>query len=155
MPNKKNIFVLLFLIPLLWAISALSYSIDLNPLKKTDSSVFIQKQNNTYNTFQTAPVNARKTINVLDETEPEFEIEFDLFYDDFMLPTGNLREYRNGCNRANAIIVTKCPENLSQQNQNEIEVKINKYLNTLAILSFSTSKKNIPDLFIKAITIFI
>jgi hypothetical protein len=82
MPNKKNIFVLLFLIPLLWAISALSYSIDLNPLKKTDSSVFIQKQNNTYNTFQTAPVNARKTINVLDETEPEFEIEFDLFYDD-------------------------------------------------------------------------
>jgi hypothetical protein len=82
MPNKKNIFVLLFLIPLLWAISALSYSIDLNPLKKTDSSVFIQKQNNTYPTFQTAPVNARKTINVLDETEPEFEIEFDLFYDD-------------------------------------------------------------------------
>lgn len=82
MPNKKNIFVLLFLIPLLWAISALSYSIDLNPLKKTDSSVFVQKQNNTYPTFQTAPVNARKTINVLDETEPEFEIEFDLFYDD-------------------------------------------------------------------------
>lgn len=82
MPNKKNIFVLLFLIPLLWAISALSYSIDLNPLKKTDSSVFIQKQNNTYPIFQTAPVNARKTINVLDETEPEFEIEFDLFYDD-------------------------------------------------------------------------
>lgn len=82
MPNKKNIFVLLFLIPLLWAISALSYSIDLNPLKKTDSSVFVQKQKNTYPTFQTAPVNARKTINVLDETEPEFEIEFDLFYDD-------------------------------------------------------------------------
>jgi tetraacyldisaccharide 4'-kinase len=60
----------------------------------------------------------------------------DLFYDDFMLPTGNLREYRNGCNRANAIIVTKCPENLSQQNQNEIEVKINKYL-----------KKHVPIFF--------
>lgn len=82
MQNKKNIFVLSFLIPLLWLISALSYSVDLNPLKKTDSSVFVQKQNNTFPTFQTAPINSKKNINILDETEPEFEIEFDLFYDD-------------------------------------------------------------------------
>jgi tetraacyldisaccharide 4'-kinase len=44
----------------------------------------------------------------------------DLYLDDFMLPTGNLRESRSGANRANVIIVTKCPFNLSLDKQNEI-----------------------------------
>ena len=44
----------------------------------------------------------------------------DLFSNDFMLPTGNLRESRNGAKRANMIIVTKCPENLSLDEQNRI-----------------------------------
>ena len=38
----------------------------------------------------------------------------DLFTDDFLLPTGNLRESRAGANRTDVIIVTKCPENLSE-----------------------------------------
>ena len=33
----------------------------------------------------------------------------DLYSDDFMLPTGNLRESRSGAKRANIVIVTKCP----------------------------------------------
>lgn len=52
----------------------------------------------------------------------------DLFYNDFMLPTGNLREVRLGVNRADVIVVTKCPSNLSSIKQNEIEVKIKSYL---------------------------
>jgi len=44
----------------------------------------------------------------------------DLYSDDFMLPTGNLRESRGGAKRANLIIVTKCPENLSLDEQNKI-----------------------------------
>lgn len=35
------------------------------------------------------------------------------FFSDFVLPTGNLREPRSGAKRANIIVVTKCPENLS------------------------------------------
>jgi len=31
------------------------------------------------------------------------------FFTDFILPAGNLRESRNGANRANVILVTKCP----------------------------------------------
>lgn len=38
----------------------------------------------------------------------------DLFYDDFMLPTGNLREPRSGAKRADLIVVTKCPKDLSE-----------------------------------------
>lgn len=45
----------------------------------------------------------------------------DLYSDDFMLPTGNLRESRCGARRANLIIVTKCPSNLSNEKQNEIK----------------------------------
>jgi len=38
----------------------------------------------------------------------------DLFSDDVMLPTGNLREGRSGSKRANLIIVSKCPEDISE-----------------------------------------
>lgn len=49
----------------------------------------------------------------------------DLFINDFLLPTGNLRESRRGAKRAKAIIVTKCPENLSKIEQCELERRIN------------------------------
>lgn len=44
----------------------------------------------------------------------------DLFYKDFMLPTGNLRELWWGKKRANVIVVTKCPKDLSQEAQQQI-----------------------------------
>ena len=48
----------------------------------------------------------------------------DLFCDDYILPTGNLRESRSGSKRANCIIVTKCPKTISDFEQNEIRKKI-------------------------------
>jgi tetraacyldisaccharide 4'-kinase len=48
----------------------------------------------------------------------------DLFCDDFMLPTGNLRESRNGAKRANLIIVTKCPPNITDSEQENIKKRI-------------------------------
>lgn len=48
----------------------------------------------------------------------------DLFCDDFMLPTGTLRESRSGTKRADIIIVTKCPETLSESEQEKIKKKI-------------------------------
>ncbi|MGO4818178.1 tetraacyldisaccharide 4'-kinase [Flavobacterium sp. W22_SRS_FP1] len=45
----------------------------------------------------------------------------DLYSDDFMLPTGNLRECKSGVKRANVIIVTKCPASLSVEEQNQIK----------------------------------
>jgi tetraacyldisaccharide 4'-kinase len=49
----------------------------------------------------------------------------DLYSDDFMLPSGNLRESRCGAQRANMIIVTKCPATLSVDEQNKIKSKLN------------------------------
>lgn len=51
----------------------------------------------------------------------------DLFSDDFLLPTGNLRESRSGAKRSDVIIVTKCPENLSEQDQEKIKRKLKKF----------------------------
>lgn len=48
----------------------------------------------------------------------------DLYSDDFMLPTGNLREGRSGAKRASVIVVTKCPSNLSLDEQNKIKSKL-------------------------------
>ncbi|MFA9189612.1 tetraacyldisaccharide 4'-kinase [Flavobacterium sp. FBOR7N2.3] len=48
----------------------------------------------------------------------------DLYSDDFMLPTGNLRESRSGSERANLVIVTKCPANLSEAEKVSIKKKL-------------------------------
>lgn len=47
-----------------------------------------------------------------------------LYVNDMMLPTGNLREKALGANRAQAIIVTKCPADLSENEQTEIIKKL-------------------------------
>lgn len=49
----------------------------------------------------------------------------DLYADDFILPTGNLRESRRGAKRAHVIVVTKCPNDLTKDQQHEIERKLN------------------------------
>ena len=49
----------------------------------------------------------------------------DLYADDCMLPTGNLREYPSNAKRADVIIVTKCPPNLSQESLETVRKKLN------------------------------
>ena len=46
------------------------------------------------------------------------------FYDDYLLPVGRLRETRAGKNRAQVIIVTKCPFDITVEQQQEIMKKI-------------------------------
>ena len=51
----------------------------------------------------------------------------DFFYDDLVLPAGNLRESRYGATRASCIVVTKCPTNISEADRHFIISKINQY----------------------------
>ncbi len=51
----------------------------------------------------------------------------DLFCDDYILPTGNLRESRSGAKRANVIVVTKCPLNITKEAQESIKQKLMQY----------------------------
>jgi tetraacyldisaccharide 4'-kinase len=48
----------------------------------------------------------------------------DLFYDDFLLPTGNLRENKSRAKRANVIVITKCSPTISDDEQLKIKERI-------------------------------
>ncbi|WP_242918976.1 tetraacyldisaccharide 4'-kinase [Pontibacter liquoris] len=60
------------------------------------------------------------------------------FYHDLVLPAGMLREPRSGAARADAIIVSKCPEMLPLQRQHEIKAAIRMYSRKKAPVFFST-----------------
>jgi tetraacyldisaccharide 4'-kinase len=60
----------------------------------------------------------------------------DLYCDDLMLPTGNLRESRSGAERANVVIVTKCPSNLSLEAQNIIKKQLRLSSNQSLFFTF-------------------
>ena len=64
---------------------------------------------------------AQRDLNILltDYNKP--------FYTDFIVPMGTLRENRKGAERADIIIVTKCPNNLSAIEQNNLKNKIARY----------------------------
>lgn len=47
------------------------------------------------------------------------------YFNDVVLPTGDLREPRSGAKRANIIVVTKCPDNLSISDKKEFLERIN------------------------------
>ena len=49
----------------------------------------------------------------------------DLFSDDYILPFGNLRESAFGKKRADVVIVTKCPSELTEQEQDKVKQKLN------------------------------
>jgi len=51
----------------------------------------------------------------------------DFFADDQLLPAGNLREPKKGAARADVLIVSKCPETLSQAQKEEIIQKASPY----------------------------
>ena len=68
----------------------------------------------------------------------------DLFSDDYILPFGNLREPEIGKKRANLIIVTKCPKDLSEIAQTKIKqqlmVDVPVYFSTIVYDQYIYSK---------------
>lgn len=58
------------------------------------------------------------------------------YFFDVVLPTGNLREPRNGAKRADIIVVTKCPDNLSETEKATYIAKIKPRSNQKVFFSF-------------------
>lgn len=61
------------------------------------------------------------------------------FYSDFVLPSGRLRESRKGAERADIIIVTKCPYQLDAGEQQKISAEVMRY-NQRADIYFTSIK---------------
>ena len=49
------------------------------------------------------------------------------FYEDYVLPAGRLRESRRGARRADAVVVTKCPDGLPEGEREQITERIRAY----------------------------
>lgn len=64
------------------------------------------------------------------------------FYKDWILPLGTLREFESGKSRANIIVVTKCPKDLSDEEQQAIITKIKPATNQKVF--FSTIEYGTP-----------
>ena len=64
----------------------------------------------------------RSTCNILltDYNRP--------FYQDWLIPSGNLRESRRNADRADAIIITKCPPGLKEEEANNIRIILKKFI---------------------------
>src|SRR5688572_24511218 len=62
------------------------------------------------------------------------------FDTDLMMPTGLLREPRSGAKRADAVIVSKCPENLTQAQKTDLQNGIGKYTKSNTPVFFTTYK---------------
>ncbi len=58
------------------------------------------------------------------------------FYEDFVLPSGNLRELRIGARRAQAIIVTKCHANITEDQKENCKTRIQKYSSAPVFFSY-------------------
>ena len=58
------------------------------------------------------------------------------FYEDYLLPSGRLREHRTGVSRADFVIMTKCPEHLSESDQVKIRERIRQYTNAYVFFTY-------------------
>ena len=68
-----------------------------------------------------------------------------LFVDDWYLPTGDLRDSKKEVRRANLIVVTKCPDGLSDKEKVEISSKISPKPNQKVLFSTLTYDEKIKN----------
>lgn len=59
------------------------------------------------------------------------------FFSDHLLPAGRLRESRSGANRADLVVVTKCPEQMNDGIKNEFRDRISQYAGVKTPVLFS------------------
>jgi tetraacyldisaccharide 4'-kinase len=66
------------------------------------------------------------------------------FYTDHVLPAGRLRESRSGAHRADIVIVTKCPPDLSEARQAAVAQQLRRYTQPAVPVLFSCYRYGLP-----------
>ncbi len=94
--------------------------------------------------FQHRPLRAGMNILLTTYSKP--------FTSDYFLPTGTLRDSRTSAKRADVIVVTKCPPNMTEEEKNALIRNINPAINQSIFFSslcygnfYPLSKNNIPS----------
>ncbi|WP_460635762.1 tetraacyldisaccharide 4'-kinase [Larkinella harenae] len=92
--------------------------------------------------FQHRPVTPHLNLLLTDYNRP--------FYEDEPFPGGRLRERRHGARRADAILVTKCPDGLKAADQDRIRHRIRAYSRADVPVFFTGLKYGTPVSFNEA-----
>ena len=79
--------------------------------------------------FQHRAVKPLLNILLMDYSRP--------IYDDFCFPAGRLRERRQGAMRANVMIISKCPTDISHEKQKNINYRLQTYLKQTTRIFFT------------------
>lgn len=135
-------------------------------------SIFVAVDADRRNGIQRLEKEIKPNIILLDDAfqhrkvKPDYSMLLttytNLYTDDWYLPTGDLRDAKYAAVRANSVIVTKCPQNLSKDNQLRVKKKLNlhseqtllfTYLSYNTELKSSTSSKNITYFKDKKVTL--
>lgn len=66
------------------------------------------------------------------------------FYEDYLMPSGRLREPKEGAIRADVVVVTKCPKDLSVEKRALIINEINKFTKKGTSVFFTTLSYGLP-----------
>jgi tetraacyldisaccharide 4'-kinase len=66
------------------------------------------------------------------------------FYNDFVMPSGRLRESRKGASRADAVIISKCPADLNEAQMKDITGQVRRYSKAGTPVYFSALKYDSP-----------
>ncbi|MFZ6663142.1 tetraacyldisaccharide 4'-kinase [Peijinzhouia sedimentorum] len=66
------------------------------------------------------------------------------FYEDYLMPSGRLREPKEGAIRADVVVVTKCPKDLSVEKRISIINEINKFTKKGTSVFFTTLSYGLP-----------
>jgi tetraacyldisaccharide 4'-kinase len=69
------------------------------------------------------------------------------FFKDFVLPMGNLREARSAAKRANIVVVTKCPNDITENEKTLLKKEIRKYALPRTPVFFAIFKSEKPKNF--------
>lgn len=87
-------------------------------------AVLLQELENTNAVIMDDAYQHRSVIPGLNILLTEYS---NLFFNDYVLPSGRLRESKSGAKRADVIVVTKCPPHLSEDEVMEVEHEIRIY----------------------------
>jgi tetraacyldisaccharide 4'-kinase len=96
---------------------------------------------------------------ILDDAFQHYRVEADFywllsdyarpFYADSLLPLGRLRERQSQAKRADGVIITKCPPDLSSDNKQKIKQAVSRYVRPNTPILFSTYDYGEPVLLTK------
>lgn len=66
------------------------------------------------------------------------------FYNDKVLPLGRLREHASGAKRADILVITKCPKDISEEEKETIEKECRPFLHKQTPILFASEKYEAP-----------